>query len=39
MTLTTLLADLYRRLNHPSSPAAAVTTRFTAYINEGLQEL
>ena len=39
MTLTTLLADLYRRTNHPSSPAAAVTTRFTAYINEGLQEL
>lgn len=39
MTLAQILADLYRRTNHPTSPASAVTTRLTAYVNEGLQEL
>lgn len=39
MTLTTMLADLYRRLNFQSSPAAAVTTRLTAFINETIYEI
>ena len=39
MTLGTILSDLYRRLNFPSSPASATTTRLTAFVNEGLQEL
>lgn len=39
MTLGSLLTILYSRLNHPSSPASAVTTRLTAHVNEGLQEL
>lgn len=39
MTLSGYLAELYRRLNHPASPASATTTRLTALLNEGLQEL
>lgn len=39
MTLSDMLADCYRKTNHPASPASAVTTRFTALLNEGLQEL
>ena len=39
MTLGTILADLYRRLNYASSPASEVTTRLTAFVNEALQEL
>lgn len=39
MNLTALLADLYRRTNQPSAPAAGVTTRLTAYLNEALQEI
>lgn len=39
MTLSQILSDLYRKLNHAASPAAAVTTRLTAHVNEGLQEL
>ena len=34
MTLTTILADCYRRLNYESSPASAVSTRLTAFIND-----
>lgn len=33
MTLTEILADVYRRLDYASSPPAAVTTRLTAYAN------
>lgn len=39
MTLSSLLAELYRRLNHPTSPASSVSTRLTALVNEGQQEL
>src|SRR3990167_4775951 len=39
MTLTTILADVYRRLNYASSPASEVTTRLTAFLNEALAEL
>ena len=34
MNLSTLLADLYRRLNYTSSPPTATTTRLTAFLNE-----
>lgn len=33
MTLTSLLAELYRRLNYASTPDAAVTTRLTSFLN------
>lgn len=33
MTLTTILAHLYERLNYQSAPAAAVTTRLTNSVN------
>ena len=39
MTLSTLLADLYRKLNYDTSPAATVTTRLTAMLNEALDDL
>lgn len=39
MTLTNLRDELYRRLNFATSPDTTVTTRLTAYLNEGLQEL
>lgn len=39
MTLAEMLADCYRRLNHPTTPASAVTTRLTAMLNEGQQAL
>ena len=39
MTFTAILADAYRRLNYPASPAADVVTRIKAYVNESLQEL
>ena len=39
MTLGTMLADLYRKLLYPSTPATDVTTRLTAELNETLQEL
>lgn len=39
MTLTALLADLYRRLRYASSPAASITTRLTAFVNEAHREL
>ena len=39
MNLTNLLADLYRRLGFGTSPAAVVTTRLTALLNETQQEI
>ena len=33
MTLTTMLADLYRRLSFGTSPDSAVTTRLTSFLN------
>ena len=39
MNLSALLADVYRRLAFASSPAADVTTRLTAFINETQQEI
>lgn len=39
MTLASILSDLYRRLDFPSTPASDVTTRLKAYVNETLQEL
>jgi len=39
MTLNAMLSDLYRRLGFPSSPAAATTTRLTAFLNETQQEV
>ena len=39
MNLTSLLADVYRRLAFASSPAADVTTRLTAFLNETQQEI
>jgi len=38
MNLSAQLAELYRRLNLPSPPAAT-TTRLTAFLNDTLQEL
>jgi hypothetical protein len=34
MTLTSILADCYRRLSYDPSPATAVVTRLTAFANE-----
>lgn len=39
MTLATILADVYRRCGYASSPAADVTTRLTAFVNEAQQEV
>ena len=39
MTLTTILADLYRRFDYTSSPPTATTTRLTAFINQRIREL
>jgi hypothetical protein len=39
MTLATLLQDLYRRHRYQTSPASAVTTRLTAFVNEAHREL
>lgn len=39
MTLSQILADAYRRLGFDASPAAAVTTRFTAFANETHREI
>jgi len=39
MTFGTILADLYRRLDFASTPAADVTTRLKAFVNEAQQEL
>ncbi len=34
MTLSSMLADLYRKLNYASTPASDVTVRLTAFLNE-----
>ena len=39
MTLGTILADCYRRLNYPTSPDSVVSTRLTAFANETMDEL
>lgn len=39
MNLSTMLADLYRRLNYATTPATEVSTRLTAFVNASLQEL
>jgi hypothetical protein len=39
LTLSELLADLYRRFGYASSPASEVTTRFTALLNETQAEI
>lgn len=39
MNLSAILADLYRKTNFPSSPAAATTTRLTAFVNETQADL
>jgi hypothetical protein len=39
VTLTQILADLYRRLSYSSSPATEIATRLTAFVNETLQEI
>lgn len=39
MSLTAALADCYRRLNFQTSPASAVTTRLTAFLNEAQQDI
>ena len=39
MTLSQLLADCYRRLSYAASPAADVTTRLTAFLNESQDEI
>jgi hypothetical protein len=39
MTLTNILADLYRRLGYASSPASEVSTRLTAFVNQIHREI
>lgn len=39
MNLSELLADCYRRTDQPSSPAAAVTTRLTSFLNTTHRQL
>lgn len=39
MTLSTLLADLYRRLGYAASPDTAVTTRLTAFLNQAQRDV
>jgi hypothetical protein len=39
MTLTNILADLYRRLNFTTTPPAATTTRLTAFINDAHRQM
>lgn len=39
MTLTSMLAELYRRFGYATSPASEISTRYTAFLNETLQEL
>ena len=39
MTLDEMLADLYRRLNYAPAPAADVTERLTAFLNETQDEI
>lgn len=37
MTLSELLAEMYRDTNNVSSPATSVTDRFTSYLNQAVQ--
>lgn len=39
MTLSDLLADLYRRLGYQSTPDSAVTTRLTSFLNQAQRDL
>lgn len=39
MQLSTLLADLYRRLGYTSSPDSAVTARLTAFLNQAQRDV
>ena len=39
MTLTAILADIYRRTGYATSPASDVVTRITAFVNEVQREL
>jgi hypothetical protein len=39
VTLSELLADLYRRFGYASSPASEISTRFTALLNETQAEI
>lgn len=39
MTLTNILADLYRRLGYASSPASEVSARLTAFVNQIHREI
>lgn len=39
MTLTQMLAELYRRFGYATSPASDIATRFTAHLNETLQDV
>jgi len=39
MNLGAQLSELYRRLNYQTTPATAVTTRLTAFLNDTLQDL
>lgn len=39
MTLSDMEADLYRRLGYDATPAASVTTRLRAFINETYREI
>lgn len=39
MTLSSLLADLYRRLGYASSPDSAVTTRLTSFLNQAQRDV
>ena len=39
MSLTSALADLYRRLEYQTAPDATVTTRLTAFLNEAQQDI
>ena len=39
MTLTNILADCYRRLGFETSPASAVSTRLTAFVNEAQRDI
>jgi hypothetical protein len=39
VTLSTILADLYRRLRYQSTPATDVVTRLTAFVNETHEDL
>jgi hypothetical protein len=39
MTLSTLLANLYARLNYPSTPQADVTSRLTLFLNQRYRRL